>query len=57
MEFVEVMKRAQEMCKDFAVCSNCPIYYAGSYSCWFTLLNDPDKAERAIIDYLLGKRI
>lgn len=39
------MKRAQEMCKDFA----------GSYSCWFMLLNEPDKAEKAINEYIFAK--
>lgn len=55
MEFVEVMKKAREMCKDFTVCSNCPIYYPGPSTCWCTLFYESDKAEKAIIDYFRRK--
>lgn len=51
MEFVEVMKKAHEMCKDFPVCSDCPIYYPGPFTCWNVLFHEPEKAELAIIDY------
>ena len=55
MEFTEVMKRAQEMCKDFTVCSNCPIYFPGPSTCWCTLFYEPEKAENAIINYYMRK--
>lgn len=51
MEFVEVMKKARDMCKDFRVCSDCPIYYPGPFTCWNVLFHEPEKAETAIIDY------
>lgn len=55
MEFVEVMKRAQEMCKDFTLCGNCPIYYPGPFTCWSKLFREPEKAENAIINYYMMK--
>lgn len=55
MEFVEVMNRAWEMCKDFPVCSECPIYYPAPSTCWHTLMCDPEKAEKSIIDYFRRK--
>ena len=54
MEFVEVMEKAQEMCKDFSVCSNCPIYYPGPSTCWHTLFFEPEKA---INDYIFRRTI
>lgn len=55
MEFVEVMKRAKEMCKDFTDCSKCPLYYPSPFTCWSTLFYESEKAEKAIIDYFRRK--
>ena len=55
MEFVEVMRKAHEMCKDFSVCSNCPIYYPAPNTCLLTLMNEPEKAERAISAYIFQR--
>lgn len=55
MEFVEVMKKAKEMCADFSVCSDCPIYYPGPFTCIMVLFNCPKNAEKAIIDYFRRK--
>lgn len=55
MEFVEVMKKAHEMCADFRICSECPIYYPGPLTCVMTMLTNPEKAEKAIIDYFRRK--
>jgi len=56
MEFVEVMKRAQEMCNNFPECDKCPIYQSvTTITCWHTLIYEPEKAEAAIIGYFRRK--
>lgn len=55
MEFVEVMKKAHDMCKDFPLCCECPIYYPATTTCHLVLFCEPEKAEKAIIDYFRRK--
>ena len=51
MEFVDVMKKANDMCADFLDCRACPIYSPTVFTCWNVLFHEPERAEKAIIDY------
>lgn len=56
MEFVEVMKRAQEMCRDFPDCINCPLFHPSiTTTCWHKLIYEPEESEKAINEYIFRK--